>query len=214
MTYLLRVPALLTKLLPDGIWKMPSGPETTVFFTFDDGPHPEITPFVLSELKRYEAQGTFFCVGDNVRKYPEVYQQILEEGHSVGNHTFHHLKGSRTKSGIYLEDVKKAAGYIQSSLFRPPYGRIRHRQAKLLVAAGYRTVYWSLLTGDFDPNLSPERCLEQTLLRLRPGDILVFHDSAKAWDRLRYALPRLLEYCQNQKFRMLGLPMSETSEAG
>lgn len=190
---------------------MSSGPEAKVYLTFDDGPHPEITPFVLRLLKQYGGHGTFFCVGDNVRKYPQVYRQIVEEGHSVGNHTYHHLKGSRTKNRVYLDDIRKAAAHIRSPLFRPPYGRIRHSQARLLSAAGYRVIYWSLLTGDFDGNLSPERCLEQTVLRVRPGDIIVFHDSAKAWDRLSYVLPRLLEYCNTREFGIEALPVEAIS---
>lgn len=203
--YLLRIPSGLRHWLPKGRWEMPVGTQPALYLTFDDGPHPEITPFVLAQLAKYEAKGTFFCVGDNVRKYPEVYQQILAEGHSVGNHTFHHLNGWKTKAQDYIDDVSLAKQQIDGPLFRPPYGRIRHAQAKRLAAAGFEVIYWSLLSGDFDINLSPQSCLKNVSEKMRPGDIIVFHDSEKAWARLSFVLPLILEQATKQGWQLKSL---------
>lgn len=203
--YLLRIPFWLRRCLPKGLWGMPAGIQLSLYLTFDDGPHPEITPFVLAQLAKYKAKGTFFCVGDNVLKYPEVYQQILTEGHKVGNHTFHHLNGWKTKAQDYIDDVSLAKQQIDAPLFRPPYGRIRHSQAKALNNAGFEVVYWSLLSGDFDVNLSPQDCLKNVSERMRPGDIIVFHDSEKAWDRLSFVLPLILEQVTNQGWQLKSL---------
>jgi len=184
---------------------MPVGTQPALYLTFDDGPHPEITPFVLAQLAKYKAKGTFFCVGDNVRKYPEVYRQILSEGHRTGNHTFHHLNGWKNKTQEYLNDAALAKQRIDSPLFRPPYGRIRYAQAKRLAAAGFEVIYWSLLSGDFDINLSPQSCLKNVSEKMRPGDIIVFHDSEKAWDRLSFVLPLILEQATKQGWQLKSL---------
>lgn len=203
--YLLRIPFGLRRCLPNGLWDMPAGIQPSLYLTFDDGPHPEITPFVLAQLAKYKAKGTFFCVGDNVRKYPEVYQQILAGGHRVGNHTFHHLSGWKTKVQNYLDDIALAKQQINSPLFRPPYGRIRSSQAKALSKAGFEVIYWSLLSGDFDMNLSPQACLKNVSENMRPGDIVVFHDSEKAWDRLSFVLPLILAQAAKQNWQLKSL---------
>lgn len=203
--YLLRIPFGLRRGLPNGLWDMPAGIQPSLYLTFDDGPHPEITPFVLAQLAKYKAKGTFFCVGDNVRKYPEVYQQILAGGHRVGNHTFHHLSGWKTKVQNYLDDIALAKQQINSPLFRPPYGRIRSSQAKALSKAGFEVIYWSLLSGDFDMNLSPQACLKNVSENMRPGDIVVFHDSEKAWDRLSFVLPLILAQAAKQNWQLKSL---------
>lgn len=202
MKYLISVPSILKSLYPKGIWEKDSA---AVYLTFDDGPHLEITSFVLDELKKYQAKATFFCVGNNVGKYPEVYQRILAEGHQIGNHTFSHKNGWKTAKEEYLKDVEEAAELIDSKLFRPPYGKIKRGQAEGLSEKGFQIVYWSLLSGDFDLDLSPEKCWENVLKNIKPGSIVVFHDSEKAWERLKFVLPKTLEYCRKQGWDLKSL---------
>jgi peptidoglycan/xylan/chitin deacetylase (PgdA/CDA1 family) len=194
-------------MMPAGIWSGPvSEARPAVYLTFDDGPHPVATPFALSLLAEFEATATFFCVGKNVVEHPALYGRILEEGHAVGNHTQHHLNGWKTNTVQYVEDAEHASRSIASRLFRPPYGKIKRKQAKLLKEAGYQLVFWSLLSGDFDEGISAARCLENVALKLRPGDIVVFHDSEKAWPRMEYALPRVLEHCKIKNWEVKALP--------
>lgn len=202
--YLIQTPKLLRALGPSvAEWSMPVvAAEPSVYLTFDDGPHPQATPFVLDQLSRHEAKATFFCIGKNVVEYPEIYARILEEGHAVGNHTHNHLKGWVTKTRTYIENTVQAAQFIQGKLFRPPYGRIKRMQAMQLHQMGYRIIMWSLLSADFDTALDPARCLENVVFNLKPGDIVVFHDSQKAWDRMSYALPRVLEHCRKNKWAL------------
>lgn len=198
--YLLRVPTFLRRAFPEAVWEVPAlVQEPKIYLTFDDGPHPEATPFVLKQLEQYNAKGTFFCIGKNVIEYPDVFDKV-KANHVVGNHTHQHLKGRRTKTKYYLEDVERAAQFISGKLFRPPYGSIKKKQALTLKNKGYQLVMWSLLSGDFDSGISPQRCLENVIFNLKPGDIVVFHDSQKAWVNLNYALPRVLAHCQKQKW--------------
>lgn len=205
--YLLRAPALARKVHPSFLeWEGPSMDSSPcIYLTFDDGPHPVATPFALDLLESYQAKATFFCIGKNVVEHPDIYEQILEKGHKAGNHTHRHLNGWKTRTETYLEDVEHAARYIDSGLFRPPYGRIRKKQALGLKEKGYRIVMWSLISGDFDSSISPERCLENVVFHLRPFDILVMHDSQKAWDRMSYALPRILEHCKKSGWSLKAL---------
>lgn len=195
MFYFVKTPWLLKKLYPSCVWNIDAGYKT-VYLTFDDGPHPEVTPFVLGELKKYNASATFFCIGNNVKKYPDHYQQIISEGHKIANHTFDHLNGWKTADNVYLENIAKAAGIIDSNLFRPPYGRITKFQLEALKGNNFNltTIMWSVLSGDFDDKLSDENCYLNVINNSGPGSIIVFHDSQKAFTRLRYALPRVLEY--------------------
>lgn len=190
------------------IWKMPPEDKPSVYLTFDDGPHISITPFVLEQLARYNAKATFFCIGKNIIAHPEVYKQTLAAGHSVGNHTFNHLNGWHTKTEPYINNIKLAAGYIRGRLFRPPYGRIKRSQVNRLSIPGkeWNIYMWDVLSGDFDTNLSPEKCLKNVLSNIEPGSIVVFHDSEKAWDRMSYALPHVLEYCKKQNWQLKALP--------
>jgi len=183
------------------IWEMP-GDSRCIYLSFDDGPHPEITPFVLDTLKKYNAKATFFCIGKNVEKYPDVYQRILEEGHRVGNHTMSHMNSKKTEERIWLEDVKAASNWIDSDLFRPPYGRISRFQEKVLREAkpGYRIIMWTVLSGDFDQKLRGEECFNIVKSKTKAGSIIVFHDSEKAWPRLKECLPETLENFENQGF--------------
>jgi peptidoglycan/xylan/chitin deacetylase (PgdA/CDA1 family) len=195
--YLVKTPLLIKKMYPSYLWSMGTK-EKILYLTFDDGPHPEITPFVLRQLKRYDALATFFCIGKNVAAYPDVYKQIQDEGHTVGNHTYNHLNGWKTENEIYLKDIAEASKLIDSSLFRPSYGRITSFQAKNLrpVMKGKdpRIVMWDVLSGDFDTNCTPQQCLASVVFASVSGSIIVFHDSEKAFPRLEYTLPRILNY--------------------
>lgn len=194
MFYTARTPAWVKKLVKACIWDMP-GIEKNIYLTFDDGPDPLITPFVLDELAKYSAKATFFCIGKNVAAHPASYSRILSEGHAVGNHTFDHLNGWKTENIIYQANILKAGEYIRSDLFRPPYGRITPVQLRNLVQhePPYKVVMWSILSGDFDIDLSPEQCTKNVLNNAENGSVVVFHDSEKANERLRYALPKVLE---------------------
>ena len=204
--YLLHTPKIVRALSPSfAVWDMPSATEPAVYLTFDDGPHPTATPFVLEQLAKYKAKGTFFCIGKNVSAYPAVYERILAEGHSVGNHTHNHLKGWKVKTKAYIEDTQQAARLIESKLFRPPYGKIKRMQANQLHETGYRIIMWSLLSGDFDRDISPQRCLENVIFNLKPGHIVVLHDSDKAWERMSYVLPRILEHCKKNHWAVNAL---------
>ena len=183
---------------------MPVGDEPAVYLTFDDGPHPLATTFVLDELAKYNAKATFFCVGNNVQQHPDIYNRILNEGHTTGNHTFDHINGWENNSFTYLKNIATAAQVIDSKLFRPPYGRIKLSQAKKLINAtpAWRIYMWDIITGDFDKSITPQVCAGNALNNLRPGSIIVFHDSEKAWDRMSFALPRVLEYCAAKGWKM------------
>ncbi|MFC7357882.1 polysaccharide deacetylase family protein [Jejudonia soesokkakensis] len=185
------MPKVMRWMYPKRIWAF-SRSEPKIYLTFDDGPIPEVTPWVLDLLKEYNAKATFFCIGENVQKHPEIYNRIIAEGHSVGNHTFHHLNGWKTNTSTYIEDVSKAAEYIDSKLFRPPYGRITSNQAKQLKKKGYRIIMWDVLSYDFEASVSEEKCLHNVLNNIENGSIVVFHDSVKAEKNLRYVLPKVL----------------------
>lgn len=203
MKYLIKTPWILKKIYPGYLWSIETK-EKKLFLTFDDGPHPVATPFVLDQLKQYNAKATFFCIGKNVVAYPEIYKRILSEGHSVGNHTFNHLNGWKTKDETYLKDIALASTLIDSNLFRPPYGRIKSFQAKNLqpVLNGKKPiiVMWDVLSADFETSVTPQNCLENVLLRSKPGSIIVFHDSEKAFSRLEYTLPRILKHFSENGF--------------
>lgn len=198
--YLVKTPGWLKKLFPGCVWDMPVK-DKTLYLSFDDGPHPTITPFVLEQLKKYNAKATFFCVGNHVAKYPDIFQQVMKEGHAVGNHTFHHINGWKTTNEDYLNDIKKADAYIHSRLFRPPYGRLKRSQLSRLTRGENKmaVIMWNILAGDWDIDMEPEKCYRRMKRKISPGDIIVFHDSEKAWDRMSYTLPLLL-----QDFSLLG----------
>lgn len=206
--YLVKTPRILKAAYNRGVWHV-DDPPNTVFITFDDGPHPDITPFVLDELKKTNAKGTFFCIGKNVEKYPEIYQRILDEGHQVGNHTQNHKNGWSTDNIVYYRDILTAARFIKSNLFRPPYGRITYAQGMGLekLLPNTKIIMWDVLSGDFDTNLSPEDCLKNVTAHTKEGSIVVFHDSEKAFDRLQFALPQFLAHCQAQNWDMKALDL-------
>ncbi|HTH83172.1 MAG TPA: polysaccharide deacetylase family protein [Mucilaginibacter sp.] len=193
--YLVKTPWLLKKLYPELVWNIDQN-NRCIYLTFDDGPIPIVTPFVLNILKEYNAKATFFCIGDNVRKHPDVFEQVKADGHAIGNHTYNHLKGWKTNDKTYLENFLEADKLMNSKLFRPPYGRIKRSQIKLLKQAkpGLQFIMWDVLSGDFDQELSPEKCLENVMSGVRnKSSIVLFHDSLKAFDRMKYALPKAME---------------------
>jgi peptidoglycan/xylan/chitin deacetylase (PgdA/CDA1 family) len=178
--YFVKTPWWLKRIYSNYTWSLPAK-EKIIYLTFDDGPHPQATPFVLDELKRYQAKAIFFCIGKNVKAYPEIYKRILDEGHAVGNHTQNHLNGWKTKDEIYLADIREASQYINTHLFRPPYGRITKFQASNIKAAlrndNAKIIMWDVVSGDFDNTLLPQDCLENVILNTNRGSIVVFHDS-------------------------------------
>jgi len=191
--YLTKTPWWLRALYPSLVWHMPVEGKK-IYLSFDDGPHPVATPFVLDQLAAYGAKASFFCIGKNVAAEPAIYQRILAEGHSVGNHTHEHVNGWKTGDKDYVANTMQAASYIQSNLFRPPYGRIKRSQIKQLQQQGMRIIMWDVLSADFDTNLTPQASLSYVLYHTRPGSIVLFHDSEKAWERMSVALPAVLKH--------------------
>ncbi len=171
-----------------------------IYLTFDDGPVPEATPEVVEILQKYQARATFFMVGDNVRKYPDVFNLVRNNGHGVGNHTFHHLNGWRTSPGAYFHDVQRCSEYFSTSLFRPPYGRFTPSQYFLL-RKEFRFILWSVLTYDFDRRTTPEQCLNNAIEHTREGSVVVFHDSVKSMNNVKYALPQFIEHFTRLGYR-------------
>jgi peptidoglycan-N-acetylglucosamine deacetylase len=194
MLYLVKTPWWIMKwVYPSYTWSMPRN-EKKIYLSFDDGPHPVATPFVLDTLKNYKARATFFCIGKNVVEYPDIYKRILEEGHAVGNHTHNHFNGWQTADAAYFENIKQAGAFIDSNLFRPPYGRITRFQAKQVQERmGLKVIMWSVLSADFDERITPQACWKNIAKSARNGSIVVFHDSEKAMPRMTYVLPKLLE---------------------
>ena len=204
--YLVKTPLLLKKLYPGLTWNL-SRADRCIYLTFDDGPIPIVTPFVLKTLKQYNAKGTFFCIGDNIQKYPDIFDQVKADGHTIGNHTFNHLRGWNTDTQVYADNFKKCATLMNTPNFRPPHGRIKREQIKALktIQPDIKIVMWDVLSGDFDLALKPERCLKDVLSKTENGSIVVFHDSLKAQPRLEYVLPRALKYWSKKGYEFRGL---------
>jgi len=195
----LQFPRIFRPFFPDTIWrKTPS--EKVIYLTFDDGPVPEITPKVLDILDKYQWKATFFCVGENVKKHPDLYTELLRRGHKTANHSFNHLKGFNYSTDEYVENVKLASKYIDSELFRPPYGRIKKAQIKAL-RNDYQIIMWDIITYDYDKTLSHEQVLRNVKTRLRKGSIVVFHDSVKAADNVLNVLPAAIEFWENKGYK-------------
>ncbi len=190
--YLVKTPQFIQNLFPNFTWRVPTQ-EKQLFLTFDDGPIPEVTPWVLEQLAAYNAKATFFCVGDNIRKHRDVFDAVVENGHTVGSHTLNHLDGWATDNIPYFHNVRHSANMVDSTLFRPPYGRLKPKQAQFLMRH-YQIVMWDVLSADFDANITGEQCLKNVTKNAGPGSIVVFHDNIKAIERLEYALPRVLEH--------------------
>ena len=221
MIYLKKISALGKVFYPSLMWKIPSSLKT-LYLTFDDGPIPEITPWVLKTLNDYNAKATFFCVGENIYKYPEVYDQILEDGHRTANHTYNHIKGWETSLKDYLQNIHlaeevlknqnqkffdnddfgiKSETFKQQKLFRPPYGRITPFQINKLQKLGYKIVMWDVISGDFDAEISAEDCYNNVVNNCESGSIVVFHDSIKASEKIKEVLPLVLDYYKLQSFK-------------
>lgn len=199
--YLVKSPLLLKWYYPSLVWNK-SRTNKVVYLTFDDGPIPVVTDFVLNTLKTFQCKATFFCIGDNITKHPAVFEQIKQEGHAIGNHTFNHLKGWKTDNKTYIENFLSCQQLTQTNLFRPPYGRIRKSQIRQLkeINPQLNIIMWDVLSGDFDPSLAPQKCYENVIKHTRNGSIIVFHDSLKAFERLQVALPAALQYLTGQGY--------------
>ncbi len=192
MQFLTRPPKIIRSILKNSIWRI-ENLEPTIYLTFDDGPIPELTPWVLDLLKKYKIKATFFCVGENITKYPDLYKRIIDEGHKTGNHTQNHLKGWKTKNKFYFRNVEECNKLVNSRLFRPPYGRIKLSQFKFL-STNYKIVFWDVLSHDYNINISPETCLDNSIKYTRNGSIIVFHDNLKAERNLKHTLPLYIEH--------------------
>jgi len=193
-----KIPKLITRLLPQLIWKIPNN-ENKVFLTFDDGPIPDVTEWVLDLLSEYNAKATFFCVGENVEKHPHIYSRIIDEGHAVGSHTYNHLNCWKTDNKTYISNIVKAESFIDSSLFRPPHGKLRWISMSKLLKQ-YNVVMWDVLTQDYDSNLNPEEIFLNVKNHVESGSIIVFHDSLKSIKNLKTALPKSLDYLKSKGF--------------
>lgn len=205
--YLVKTPKFIQELFPNFTWKIPAK-EKVLYLTFDDGPIPDVTPWVVEQLAQYDAKATFFCVGNNIAKHPEVFEQVKAAGHSIGNHTYNHLNGWSSDNLPYFHNIRHCANLTKTILFRPPYGKLRPRQTQFLLRH-YRIVMWDVLSGDFDPNITEEQCLLNVTGNVEPGSIVVFHDSLKAEEKLRYALPKALAYFAEQGYRFEALNEQE-----
>ena len=192
--YLVKTPWLLKKLYPELIWNI-KPTNRCIYLTFDDGPIPIVTTHILNILKQYNAKATFFCIGDNVNKHPDIFKQVMADGHAIGNHTYNHLKGWKTGNKTYLDNFLMANQVLDTPLFRPPYGRIKKQQLNDLQAARpeINIIMWDVLSGDFDIDLNPEDCLNNVLKHTEAGSVIVFHDSLKAFERVKYVLPKAME---------------------
>ncbi|MBC7744601.1 MAG: polysaccharide deacetylase family protein [Flavobacterium sp.] len=201
--YLPYSPFWLQWFYPSLLWHK-SRKEKSIFLTFDDGPVPVVTPFVLNTLKTFNAKATFFCIGENIKKHPDIFKRITDEGHAVGNHTYNHLKGWETADKIYLDNVSQCAKLTKSNLFRPPYGRIKKSQICHLKSR-YSIIMWDVLSGDFDDKITSEKCLQNVKKFSKNGSIIVFHDSLKAFPRMKDALPKSLDFLISEGYNFLPL---------
>lgn len=205
--YLIKTPRIIKKLFFNYTWCFASK-QKEVYLTFDDGPTPKITSFVLDELEKYNAKATFFCIGKNIENHPEIFKRIVDEGHTIGNHTQNHFNGWEHTKNDYVINVQRCeevigqytAGMSEKQLFRPPYGKIKRSQAHELRKKGYQLIMWDVLSADFDKRVSKEECLRNVMLHTKKGSIVVFHDSVKASERLCYALPKVLEKLSKKGF--------------
>jgi len=212
--YWIKTNRFIKKVFSNYVWDIPNT-ENKIYLTFDDGPTPEITEWVLQELQKYNAKATFFCIGNNIKKYPDIFAKVIGEGHTIGNHTFNHLNGWKISTKEYLENVnlcrkqmpenrrqiaKQNLQTVNCKLFRPPYGKIKPTQAKKLRQLGYKIIMWDVLSADFDTSISKEKCLENATKEVESGSIIVFHDSVKAFPNLVYTLPKALKLLRERGF--------------
>ena len=213
----IKTPTVAKRMFPNYIWDIPTT-EKVIYLTFDDGPTPEITNWTLDVLKQYDAKATFFCIGNNIDKHPDIFQNIIGHEHAIGNHTQTHIKGWKTKAKDYLENIAEAQKVIDSqlqipivigtkstNLFRPPYGQITPKQGKKLIELGYKIIMWDVLSFDWEASVSEETCLENVTSKTTAGSIIVFHDSVKSSKNMQYALPKVLEYFSQKGYRFKAL---------
>jgi peptidoglycan/xylan/chitin deacetylase (PgdA/CDA1 family) len=205
LAYLISIPWWLKRLHNKGLIWSRSAKHKRIYLSFDDGPNPTVTNFVLDTLKENEIKATFFCIGDNVLKYPETFERIVKEQHSIGNHTHNHLNGWKTDNIQYYKNILQAAKHIPSKLFRPPYGKIKPTQANYLLKRGWRIIMWNSLSADFDMSIDGITCFNNVISTMKNGSIIVFHDSEKAFDRLKIALPLLIKYCKEHHYEIRAL---------
>ena len=205
--FMIKVPKIIKLLFFNQVWDIPNS-ENTIYLTFDDGPTPEITERVLEILDKHQIKATFFCIGDNVRKYPEIVQKILSKQHSVGNHTYSHLKGWKTKTKTYISNTEACEIKLNSlfkirnsKLFRPPYGKITPWQSYKLRKLGYKIIMWDVLSKDYDANISAEKCYENVIKNVFSGSIIVFHDSNKAKENVLNSLEKTIETLKSKGFK-------------
>ncbi len=206
--YWIKTNAFVKWIFSKYIWDIPNQ-EKLIYLTFDDGPTPEITEWTLIQLEKYKAKATFFCIGNNIKKYPDIFNKLINDGHAIGNHTYDHLNGWQTDTKTYLENINSCDKQIQESsnenlkikIFRPPYGKIKAAQADQIKKWGYKIIMWDVLSADFDQTISPEDCLDNVLSNLKTGSIIVFHDSIKAFKNLEYTLPKTLDYINRKGFK-------------
>ena len=205
--YWIKTKSFIKRLFSNYVWDLPNT-QNKIYLTFDDGPTPEITEWVLEELKKHNVKATFFCIGNNIQKHPELFQKVINEGHVIGNHTYDHMNGWKTETKTYLENIRLCEKQIQKSLienlqskiFRPPYGKIKTAQAKIVRRLGYKIIMWDVLSADFDQTTTPEKCLENVISNVKSGSVIVFHDSIKASHNLKYALPETLNFLKEKGF--------------
>lgn len=200
-----KIPRVVKWAYPECVWQIPTN-ENAIYLTFDDGPTPDITDWVIDQLAAYNAKATFFLIGNNVQQHPQIYQRLVAAGHSIGNHCYNHEKGWVTNNEDYFKSVAQTNYLIQSPLFRPPYGRIKKSQVKEL-SKQYNIIMWDVLSHDYDKRLSPEECAQNVLNNVKPGSIIVFHDSVKAWPNLKESLPAVLKGLSERGF--LFKPLSQ-----
>ncbi|MBN2805800.1 MAG: polysaccharide deacetylase family protein [Prolixibacteraceae bacterium] len=193
------LPDWITSMFPEAIWSLPTG-NKVIYLTFDDGPVPEVTPQVLEILRSYNIKACFFMVGENAARYPWLMEQIKKEGHSVGNHTYNHIQGIRSKNSTYLDNIKKADQYIRSNMFRPPHGTLKRGQYRTIVQQ-YKLVMWDVVSCDYDASITPDDCVKNVIDFVKDGSIITFHDSLKAKKNVLEALPKTIEYLLNEGYR-------------
>lgn len=204
--YWIKTRWFIRRLFPSFVWKMPSD-GSTVYLTFDDGPTPGVTPWVLDQLKKYDAKATFFCIGDRIDQHPEIFRRLIDEGHSIGNHTYNHYNAWKTDPALYMENFQACETAIENfipggtRLFRPPYGKIRRSQREKLLKREKKIIMWDVLSADFDLRITPEQCAQNVLQNIKPGSIVIFHDSVKAEKNLHTALVKTLAYIEKKGWK-------------
>ncbi|MFC7775225.1 polysaccharide deacetylase family protein [Flavobacterium sp. GCM10027622] len=207
MFYWIKTPGIVKWLFHNQTWSIPNI-HNKIYLTFDDGPTPGVTEWVLDLLKKENIKATFFCIGKNIELYPNLFQKIQQHGHNIGNHTFNHQNGWKTKTSDYLQNIEQCKEAIETfentktttKLFRPPYGKITTKQSGKLRKLGYKIIMWDVLTADFDTTITPEKCLENAIQKVEPGSIIVFHDSIKARNNLEYALPKAIRFLKEKGY--------------